>query len=113
MNPNPDAAAEALRRAGYEVHRLGSQHPELYHPRDDFIECEITVAKDFEITLIGRGIRRASDEDFEIMGTIKAEVEGIVSPYDGICDSCEWIDADYVPFKDLFSEVRGRLRVVK
>jgi hypothetical protein len=47
------------------------------------------------------------------MRTIQSEVEGIVRPHDGTCESCEWIDADYVPFKDLVAEVRGRLRVVK
>jgi hypothetical protein len=47
------------------------------------------------------------------MRTIMDEVEGIIRPYDGTCDSCEWIDADYVPFNDLFGEVRARLCVVK
>jgi hypothetical protein len=112
LNPNPNAAAAALRRAGYEVHRLGPQHPKLDHPHDDFIECVTTVAKDFEITVID-GIRHASDEDGKIMHTVIHEVDGIVKPHDGTCDSCEWIDTDYVPFKDLFSEDRGRLRIVK
>jgi hypothetical protein len=85
------------------VYRLGPQHPKLYHPRDDFIECVTTVTKDFEITAID-GIGHASDEDHEIMHAIMDAVEGIVRPYHGTCDSCEWIDANYVPFKDLFSD---------
>jgi hypothetical protein len=107
-----DAAAAALRRAGCEVHRLGPQHPKLDYPDDDFIECVTTVAKDFEITVID-GIGHASDEDSKILLAVMHEVDGIVEPYDGICDSCEWIDADYVPFKDLFTPLGPRLRVVK
>jgi hypothetical protein len=76
LDPNPNAVAAGLRRAGYEVYRLGPQHPKLDHPRDDFIECVTTVTKDFEITVID-GIGHASDE-------------GIVRPY----RSCEWIDAN-------------------
>jgi hypothetical protein len=108
---NPHAAAAALLRAGYEVHHLGPQRPKLYHPRDAFIECVITVAKDFEIAVID-GIGHASDEDGKIMQAVMDEVERIVRPYDGTCESCEWIDADYVPFKD-FGEDRGGLRLIK
>jgi hypothetical protein len=73
-DPNPHAAAAAQLRAGYEVHRLGPQHPKLYHPRDAFIECVITVAKDFGIAVIN-GIGHASDEDGKIMQAVMDEVE--------------------------------------
>ena len=32
-----DSAADALRDAGYEVHRMPTVHPELAHPDDDFL----------------------------------------------------------------------------
>jgi hypothetical protein len=46
LNPDPDAAAEELRRAGYTIHRLPSHHPILCHPLDDFIEVTIDAPDD-------------------------------------------------------------------
>ena len=41
QNYDPDAAAEALRAAGYDVHRMPAVHPKLGHPLDDHIEAFI------------------------------------------------------------------------
>ena len=68
---NPDAAAEALRAAGYQVFRLP---PELNNSEvegDDFIE-----------------IRREGDADDDSIHAMWTDAERIVSPFGGYADCC-------------------------
>jgi hypothetical protein len=42
LDPDPDAAAAALRKAGFSVTRLPARfRPRLAHPRDDFLQAVI------------------------------------------------------------------------
>ena len=47
--PDPDTAADELRRAGYVVHRMPTNHPILCDPLDDHIEAVIAGANDDRI----------------------------------------------------------------
>ena len=48
LDPNPEAAAEALRKAGYQVIDAGRVRPQLAHPRDDFLEVVKSIVCDPE-----------------------------------------------------------------
>ncbi len=85
--PDPDSAAEELRRAGYEVFRMPDKHPILVHPLDDHIECLID-----------------GSDDLKIISAIMHEIDGIVDQHGGMCIECGPIAADYVPFKQLFAD---------
>jgi hypothetical protein len=79
---NPDAAAEALRAAGYQVFRLP---PELNNSEvegDDFIE-----------------IRREGDADDDSIDAMRADAERIASPFGGYVDCCG--AASIEPFAEL------------
>jgi hypothetical protein len=84
--PDPDSAADELRRAGYEVFRMPDQHPILADPLDDHIECVI----------------EGPDEP-KIIDAIFSEINAIVDQYGGLCMECGPVGADYVPFKELFA----------
>ncbi len=92
LRPDPQSAAAALRAAGYTVFTLPDKHPILLHPLDDFLECVIDGPDD-------------DDPDDKIVDAVMREVEGIVHLFGGICESCGPIDADYVPFAELFEDV--------
>jgi hypothetical protein len=80
---NPDAAAEALRAAGYQVFRLP---PELNNSEvegDDFIE-----------------IRREGDADDDAIHAMWADAQRIVDPVGGDVDCVG--PASEEPFNDLF-----------
>jgi hypothetical protein len=80
-----DAAAEALRRAGYEVFRLPDRHGGvLAHPLDDFLE-----------------VHAAGPDDAKLTQTVMREIDAIVWPYGGLCNECGPIRAGRVPFADL------------
>jgi hypothetical protein len=81
---NPNAAAKALRAAGYKIFRLPPElRAKLEVEGDDFIEVR----------------RRARADAF--LETIMAHVERIVSPFGGYADgTCE---AAMEPFADLTS----------
>jgi len=81
---DPDAAAEALRAAGYQVFRLP---PELQDATceiegDDFIE-----------------IRREGDADDDSIDAMRADAERIASPFGGYVDCCG--AASIEPFAEL------------
>jgi hypothetical protein len=85
---NPDAAAEALRAAGYQVFRLPPAFRDtLYINGDDFVE-----------------IRKRDDDDEkdadDLASAIRADTERIVEPFGGDVDCVG--AANPLPFIDLF-----------
>jgi hypothetical protein len=79
-----DAAADELRKAGYEVYRLPDKYGgRLAHPLDDFLELRI------------EGV-----DDDTLMKAIMDEVNAIVDRYGGLCDECGPIEPDRTPFAD-------------
>jgi hypothetical protein len=84
LDPNPDAAVEALRAAGYEVFRLP---PELNNSEvegDDFIE-----------------IRREGDADDAAIDAMWADARRIVDPFGGDVDCVG--PASQEPFLELLA----------
>jgi hypothetical protein len=77
-----DAAADALKEAGYEVHRLPEKlRKRLDHPLDDFLEAWIE-----------------DDDDDYGMEAVMDEVESIVAPYGGACHECGPVAPGQAPF---------------
>ena len=81
---DPDPAAAALRKAGYEVVTM----PEKFrkpadHPRDDFME----VTK----CIVGDEVEQAID-------AMMADVEFLVRGYGAVCNDCGQINEQHVPF---------------
>jgi hypothetical protein len=85
--PDPDTAADEMRRAGYEVHRMPANHPILCDDLDDHIEAVIGGA-----------------DDDKIIDATMREVAGIVDRYGGCVIEGGAIGPDYVPFKELFKD---------
>ena len=85
--PDPDTAADELRRAGYEVHRMPANHPILLDDLDDHIEAVIE-----------------GTDDRKIIHATMREVDGIVDRYGGCVIEGGAIGPDYVPFKELFED---------
>jgi hypothetical protein len=82
-----DGAASELQQAGYEVHRLPEKYrPYLAHPRDDFLEVVFT----------------ARDED-----VAEEEISAIAAKFGALCDGGGPAGPEYVPFAELFKDVRG------
>jgi hypothetical protein len=97
LDPDPDAAAVALRKAGFAVTRLPAKfRPRLCLPRDDFLQATI-------------GGTITNDE--KTVGAVMAELNAIVRDYGGDCSECEVLPLDNVPSFDSWFEpsVRGRL----
>ena len=95
-DPDPAAAAAALREAGYEVVMMPEKfRSRLVHPRDDFIE----VTK-----------RIVGDEVNQAIDAMMDDVDTIVDRYGGMCDDGGQIDEDHVPFSDMFGSGGGRWR---
>ena len=89
-SPDPDAAAAALRAAGFEVTMMPEKFgARLVDPEDYFMEASID------------GL-----EDDKILGAIWDEINAIVDRYGGSCDECGPVPSDYVPFEDVFEEIR-------
>jgi hypothetical protein len=91
LSPNPDAAAIALRKAGYTVARMPERfRPRLYHPSDDFM-------------LASTG-GLVSDE-YKVARAVIDEINAIVDGFGGTCDRCD-IDppAHALSFDELFEE---------
>jgi hypothetical protein len=85
FDPDPEAAADELRRAGYKVFRLPTAlHPIRGLPLDDHIECLIE-----------------GPDDSKILEAIVNEINAIVGPHGGMCIECGPVGADYVPFEEL------------
>jgi hypothetical protein len=100
LDPNPEAAAEALRKAGYQVIKMPEEfRPLLAHPRDDFFEVMKPVVCDPE---------KIMDESSRMMD----ELNEIVDRYEAIADDCGPIEANHIPFASIFGEltVRGSNR---
>jgi hypothetical protein len=79
---DPDAAAEALRAAGYQVFRLPAELNKSEVEGDDFIE-----------------IRREGDADDAAIDAMWADAQRIVDPFDGGVDCVG--PASEEPFNDL------------
>ena len=93
LDPDPSAAAVALRRAGFEVTMMPEKfRSRLAHPEDDFIEAAID----------------GTDDD-RIVGAIRDEINAIVERYGGLCCVCGPMPSDYVPFEDIFHEPKYRI----
>jgi hypothetical protein len=88
-DPDPAAAAAALREAGYEVVMMPEKfRSRLVHPRDDFIE----VTK----RIVGDEVNDA------MVIEMMHDVDTIVDRYGGWCDDGGQIDEDHIPFSDMF-----------
>jgi hypothetical protein len=95
---NADAAAEALRAAGYEVHRMPAVHPKMIgHPLDDHIEAFIEGPPG--PPYVG-GIIPLNVE--KVMDVVMCEVESLVDPFGGDCHGCGPVEDGYVPFTETF-----------
>jgi hypothetical protein len=93
LNPDPNGAAVALRRAGFEVTMMPQKfRSRLAHPEDDFMEVSID------------GI-----PDTEIVNAIRDEIDVIVGRYGGLCCECGPIPSGYVPFEGLFEQPKYRI----
>jgi hypothetical protein len=89
LDPDPVAAADALRKAGYEVTMMpGKFRSSLEHPKDYFIEASID----------------GTDDD-KIINAIWNEINAIVDQYGGLCDPCGPIPPGHVPFADFFEPI--------
>ena len=90
LDPKPEAAAEALRKAGYYVINMPEElRPHLAHPRDDFLEVVKSIVCDPEDIM---------DEASNMMD----ELHEIVDRYGALADDCGPIDVDHIPFAALF-----------
>ena len=83
LDPDPDAAAEALRAAGYQVFRLPAELNKSEVEGDDFIE-----------------VRCEGDADDDSIDAMWTDIQRIVSPFDGDVDCVG--PASPEPFNDLF-----------
>jgi hypothetical protein len=84
---DPDAAAVALRRAGFDVMRMPATfRSRMEIPQDDFI----LVCTD-------------GPETEKFIGAVMKEIDGIVSDYGGLLDECGPIASYRAPFEELFS----------
>jgi hypothetical protein len=91
LSPNPDAAAVALRKAGFTVARMPERfRPRLYHPSDDFMQATIG------------GL--ISDE-YKVARAVRDEIDAIVDGFGGTCDRCDICPPDHaLSFDELFEE---------
>ena len=91
LDPNPEAAAEALRKAGYQVTKMPEEfRPQLTHPRDDFLEVVKSIVCDPEDIM---------DEASIMMD----ELNEIVDRYGALADDCGPIDVDHISFRYLLA----------
>ena len=91
---DPDRAADELRQAGYEVHRLPKKYSaRLTHPLDDFIEATIP-----------------GPDDPSVIDAVMKQVQAIVWQYGGCCDECGPMEPGHVPFADLVEKPADRAR---
>jgi hypothetical protein len=109
--PDPDGAAEVLRRAGLEAHRVPASHPTLRkllkrgggnHPRDAFLEVIVDgppgSLDDFH---------RLPDVAQKAISTIMHQINDLVDGFGGSCHTIGPINADYVPFS-AFAEANSK-----
>ena len=88
-DPDPAAAAAALREEGHEVVTMPEKfRSRLVHPRDDFIEVTKRIVGD-EVEL---------GAIYAMMGGVNS----IVGRYGGMCLECGQIDENHVPFSTLW-----------
>ena len=93
LDPDPDSAAVALRKAGFEVTMMPEEFKSrLAHPDDYFMEASID----------------GTDDDKSV-DAIMDEINTIVDGYGGLC--CEWgpMFSDHVPFEGIFRPQRYRV----
>jgi hypothetical protein len=96
LDPDPEAAAEALRKAGYEVAKMPEKfRPLLAHPRDDFFEVTKPVVCDLKDIM----------NEADIM---MDELNKLVDRYGAIADDCGPIDVDHIPFASVFGELAAQ-----
>jgi hypothetical protein len=85
---DPDGAAAALRRAGFEVTLMPEKFRALLdEPEDYFMEASIEGFEDDNLA-------------------IWHEIEAIVDQYGAICDRCGPVPSDWVPLEDVFPEIK-------
>ena len=102
LDPDVDAACDALLKAGFAVTRMPERlRPLLYLPNDDFIEAYKDVAME-EDCCCTRQIEGFLPSDCAC-SIMMDEINKIVKDYGGLCDECGPIDHTYVPFEDTFS----------
>jgi hypothetical protein len=90
---DPDGAAIALRRAGFDVMRMPERfRSRMEIPQDDFILVSTEAT--------------AGDE--KVLIAVMREISAIVDRYGGDLSECGPILSDHVPFEELF-EWRPRL----
>jgi hypothetical protein len=90
-----DGAADALRDAGFEVHRMPTVHPELGDPLDDFIE----------VITEGPAGPPAHDLAYPVGKMTRAMMEDVgdwAECFGGTCMECGPVEDDYVPFTATF-----------
>ena len=98
LDPDPKAAADALREAGYEVTKMPKKfRPLLAHPRDDFFEVTKPVVCDLKDIM----------NEADIM---MDELNKLVDRYGAIADDCGPIDAGHIPFASFDEPARGATR---
>jgi hypothetical protein len=91
---DPDAAADALRKAGYTVQRLPPELSAQMLDLDEFIEAHI------EAPIDGR-------DDNTIIDAIWSEVDAIVNRYGGEVAEGGRIGPEHVPFVEHFGPCGG------
>ena len=77
-----DAAAEALRAAGYDVYRMPAVHPKLGHPLDDHIEAFIEGPPG------APPIDPPSEVEEKVVTVVMDEVERLVDRFGGYLRAC-------------------------
>ena len=104
LDPKPEAAAEALRKAGYYVINMPEElRPHLAHPRDDFLEVVKSIVCDPEDIMDEAS--NMMDELHEIVDHQRIVLEAlieIVDRFGALADDCGPIDVDHIPFAALF-----------
>jgi hypothetical protein len=79
---NPNAAAEELRQAGYEIfYELGNYGGRLVYPTGDFIEVRVDIARPEDPEAIFNIARKAYDE-----------VDAIACRHGGVCAECGLVE---------------------
>jgi hypothetical protein len=90
LEPDPDGAAIALRKAGFTITRLPARFWHLLIPGDDFL---------YAVT------GGAITDDYKILGAVMNEINVIVRDYGGGCSECGFILADCeLSFDELFDQ---------
>ena len=105
-----DAAAEALRKAGYEIHRLPPERRQFFRPVDDHVEAITEGPPGPPRWGVSGDVPPAL---FKLMCAIMNEIDDLVRHYGGLCMECDQVDRDYIPFSLELGPPRGNGREPK